>query len=144
MIDLTTILDGYKETGAGRGVARCPGPNHENGDRIPSLSIRLVDGDRWLLHCFSGGCEALDIVHALGLELSDLFEGEHKPQVPRRSRVPASDALAALDHECMVVGLIAADVVEHKAIDEGTWKRLALAVSKISAARAACCPARIS
>lgn len=49
-------------------TARCPA----HADRNPSLSVRLCDDGRVLLHCFAG-CEPAGIVRALGLEMRDLF-----------------------------------------------------------------------
>ena len=57
-----------KQTGPGRWIASCPA--HE--DRSPSLSIREID-DRLLIHDF-GGCDTGDVLAALGLNISDLFE----------------------------------------------------------------------
>ena len=51
--------------------ACCPA----HADTNPSLSIAEGDDRRVLLKCWAG-CEVLDIVHALGLELSDLFDKE--------------------------------------------------------------------
>ena len=56
------IGDGYR--------ACCPA--HESKSRN-TLTIKQADDGRVLLHDF-GGCSALDVVHGLGLELSDLFE----------------------------------------------------------------------
>ncbi len=42
-------------------------------DREPSLSMAQGDDDRALVMCFTG-CEAPEIVTALGLEMKDLFE----------------------------------------------------------------------
>lgn len=60
-------LRGLKRTGQGKWVACCPA----HGDKSPSLAIRDT-GDRLLLHCFAG-CAAVDVVHAIGLEMRDLF-----------------------------------------------------------------------
>lgn len=130
--DILDRLEGVRETGTDRWLARCPA----HDDRSPSLSIRDV-GDRLLVHCFAG-CDALDVVHAVGLELSDLF-ADSLPRDHRRKsthrRIPAGDILAAIDHEAHVVAIIASDVHEHRDIDSGTWDRLALAVSRIGGAR---------
>lgn len=48
-------------------MARCPA----HDDRKPSLSIKDA-GDKTLIYCFAG-CEAEDIMHAIGLELRDLY-----------------------------------------------------------------------
>ena len=61
-------LEKVTDHGEGRYTARCPA--HE--DRLPSLRVRIVE-DRILIHCFAG-CAPLDIVNAVGLSLSDLFE----------------------------------------------------------------------
>jgi hypothetical protein len=56
-----------------KGVAQCPA--HE--DRSPSLSFAEgVDG-RVVLYCFAG-CEAEDVVRALGLAWADLFPNGHR------------------------------------------------------------------
>ncbi len=56
-------------------LARCPA--HE--DKQPSLSIRLGDNGKILVHCHAG-CTAEAIVKAVGLELTDLF-----PEEPKRN-----------------------------------------------------------
>lgn len=56
-------------------LAHCPGPTHRNGDRDPSLSVTGVTG-RALLHCFTG-CQTADVLDALGLGLSDLYDDEN-------------------------------------------------------------------
>lgn len=77
-------LQGVKAAGLGRWRANCPA--HEGSSS--SLSIMTVDDGRILIHCFAG-CEAGDVVAALGMELSDLFppresSGEGYPEVRRR------------------------------------------------------------
>jgi DNA primase len=130
VVDLLNRLEGVKETGPNRWLAQCPAHH----DRSPSLSVRDAD-DRLLIHCFAG-CEPLDIVQAVGLELSDLFADQHEHVTTRHSRIPVRDILEALDHEAHVVAIIASDIHDHKEIDESTWDRLALAVSRIGNARA--------
>ena len=138
MIDtILNRLDAEKQTGEGRFIARCPA--HE--DRNPSLSIRNA-GELLLIHCFAG-CDTIDVLHPVGLELCDLFANrpEHR-RAPSRSRIPARDALATLDHESLVVAIIGADFLEQKEIDEPTWDRLGQAVNRINSTRARCAPAR--
>jgi len=133
-------LDGVRATGPDRWLARCPA--HE--DRTPSLSIRELDDGRVLLHDF-GGCGAADVVAALGLELKDLFpDWPHDNRIkPPSSRIPAADALAALDHEVHVVAIIGADILAHQTIDQPTWDRLARAVHQIGDTRALITPLKI-
>ncbi|EGV18773.1 hypothetical protein [Thiocapsa marina] len=65
---LLNRLEGVRAAGDGKWSARCPA--HE--DRSPSLSVRDT-GERVLLHCFTG-CESEDVLAALGLTWSDLYE----------------------------------------------------------------------
>lgn len=127
-------LQRVRSYGPGRWLTSCFGPLHEHGDRNPSLSVRDV-GDKLLLKCFAG-CGAADIVSALGLQLSDLFEKPLDHHVrPSHSRIPPRDLLELISEETSVVAIIAADFLGNKAIDEPTWERLAKAAQRISRAR---------
>jgi hypothetical protein len=123
-------LDRVKDTGAGRWLARCPA--HE--DRSPSLSIRESDG-RVLVWCFAG-CGALNVVQAVGLSMSDLFEAPLAHHVASsKSRLPARDLLEIISEETSVVAVIAADFLEKRAIAKTDWQRLAQAAARIGRAR---------
>jgi len=126
---LLSRLDRVKQTGPGRWIARCPA--HE--DRAPSLSIRETDG-RVLLHDF-GGCEIADVLAALGLTMSDLFEKPLANAGPSSSRIPARDLLEIISEETSVVSIIAADMLARRTIDETDWARLARAAARIGRAR---------
>ena len=102
---LVSRLDGVKETGHGRYVARCP--SHD--DKSPSLSITETDDGRVLLHCHAL-CECEDVLSAIGLTFSDLYQervGSEHSYKPVRQRFDARQVLAGLSHEVMVVCLIA-------------------------------------
>jgi len=134
-------LDGVRQSGPGRWLAKCPA--HE--DRSPSLSIREIDGGRVLLHDFAG-CDVESILAAVRLEFNDLYPPRDTVVPFRRAsspRLPAADALAALDHEAQVIAVIAADLHQHREIDEATWQRLALAARRIGEARAVVAPLRV-
>lgn len=64
-----------------RWSARCPA----HADRHPSLSVGVGHGGSVLLKCFAG-CRVEDIVRALGLEVSALFEHEGGGSIPPRGR----------------------------------------------------------
>jgi hypothetical protein len=130
-------LQGVRQTGPGRWLAKCPA--HE--DRSPSLSLRELDDGIVLVKCFAG-CGAADVVGAVGLGLSDLFPdraADHRRR-PSHSRVPVAEALASIDHEAHVVAAIGADLLAHREIDAPTWERLALAVHRIGDTRALVAP----
>lgn len=109
MTALLERLAGLRETGPGRFLARCPA----HTDKSPSLSIRLLDDRRVLVHCFAG-CEVGDVVAAVGLSMSSLFPppplGHHFRA--ERQRFPAADILEALAHEAVVLVLSAEGLAE--------------------------------
>ena len=134
-------LHGVRNTGHGRWLARCPA----HADRSPSLSVRELDDGRVLLHDF-GGCDVESILGAVGLQFADLFPPRASALSftrPTASRIPATDALQAIDHEAHVVAVIGADMLETREMDDPTWGRLAQAVHRIGDARAAVAPLRI-
>src|SRR3954449_1440367 len=71
MTDLLTRLGGIRKTATGW-TARCPA----HDDKQNSLSIHHRDG-KWLLKCHAG-CGNEDIVAAIGLTLSDLFDDNRR------------------------------------------------------------------
>lgn len=132
-------LDHVKATAPDKWLARCPA--HE--DRSPSLSVRELDGGRLLLHDF-GGCQTSDVLAALGLAMSDLFEkplGQHF--APTHSRIPARDLVAMLDHEITVAVLILNDVVQRRAVNESQVQRLILTAARVGKARDVAKPAKV-
>ncbi len=124
-------LDGVKQTAPNRWIARCPA----HDDHSPSLSISELADGQILIHCFAG-CEATDVMAAVGLQLSDLYPEplDHRIR-PSRSRIPARDLLALIDHEALAIGLIVGQFMEAQTLNEAGWQRLATAVSRISKAR---------
>lgn len=129
-------LDNPKQTAPGRWLARCPA--HE--DRSPSLSIRELEDGRVLIHDF-GGCQASDVLVALGLSMSDLFpkalagSGPAGGYGPSHSRIPAADLLQIISEEVSVIAIIATDLLESRSIGEADWQRLAQAAARIARAR---------
>ena len=139
---LISRLDGVKETGPGRYLSRCPG----HDDRSPSLAIKDGDDGRVLIHCFAG-CETEDVLSAIGMTFSDVMPeriGQDHSYKPIRNRISPRDALAALDHESLVVAIIGADILTHKKVDESTWSRLAQSVARINETRAMTAPAKVA
>ena len=133
-------LDAVKKTGPGKYLSRCPA----HDDRSPSLAIKEGDDGRVLIHCFAG-CATEDVLSAIGMTFSDVMPeriGAEHSYKPIRNRVNPRDALEALDHEALVVALVASDIHEHREIDDETWGRLSVAVGRINTARNACSPAR--
>lgn len=124
---------------AGEGWAACC-PAHQ--DRSASLSIGTGRDGRILLNCFAG-CPALEVVQAIGLQLSDLFPERIRPETPeerRQARLNARQyqfaaALPVLEFESRIVLIAAAVIRRGGEPDEGDLQRLEDAVERIEAIR---------
>ena len=68
--EIALALKGQR-TGADSYLCRCPGPMHRRGDVNPSLSVKVSDRGRLLLHCFVGDSyeEIVAALKARGLRL---------------------------------------------------------------------------
>jgi hypothetical protein len=131
---LLARLDGVRETGRGRWLAKCPA----HSDRSPSLSVRECDDGMILVHCFAQ-CDAGAVLGAVGLELRDLFPvalpgSRNAGLPPRRKPFPAADALKALAHESRIIAIVASDIAEGKSVPAEDADRVALAAGRIGAA----------
>lgn len=126
-------LEGVKQTGADRWVAKCPA----HDDKKPSLSIRDADG-KLLLHCWAG-CSAAEVVSAVGLTLADLFEKpltHNTPGASRPWRDSGLEALRALSAEGAAVFTTAALMAGGLELTEDDRRRMILAVERINGALA--------
>jgi len=131
MSNIETILsrlEKIKRAGTGRWMARCP--SHK--DKTASLSLRDLDDGRILLHCFAG-CNAGEVLGAIGLTINDLFPERLPDGRPERRPFPASDVLRAIAIEAQVISIVAVDVAQGVMIDSSVKDRVLLAVSRINA-----------
>ena len=131
---LISRLEGVRNTGQDRWIARCPA----HDDKSPSLAIREID-DKVLLHCFAG-CDVYEVVSSVGLELSDLFpeqiniEGS-KPI--KKNRFPAEAILQALAEEFVIAELGLAAIADGGTLNEKAQARMKLASNRFTSARIA-------
>lgn len=72
MID--TILQRLSHVRGSKGVYRARCPAH--GSTGLTLSIKDAGGGRTLMHCHAG-CDIQSIVHAIGLQITDLYPTDH-------------------------------------------------------------------
>jgi len=132
---LLARLDRVKQTGPDSWLACCPA----HDDRNPSLSIKQVS-DKLLVKCMAH-CETGDVMAAVGLSLSDLFDrplthnGKPLDHRQRRRYGQAQDALKVLDFEALIVQMAADDMAGGFALDPDHRKRLQIAVDRIKAIR---------
>lgn len=134
---LLSRLDGVRASGRGW-VAKCPA----HTDRSASLSLAEGRDGRALVKCFAG-CEVLDVVRAVGLELADLFPQRIADTSPA-SRAEAREAwrqsgwaaaLGVLGREASVVLIAARMLADGRALAADDQARLLLAVERIEGAR---------
>ncbi len=127
---LLSKLDKVKRTGNGRWMACCPA--HE--DKTPSLSIREIDGEKILVHCFSG-CSVYEVLGAVGLTFDDLFPQKTEQNFVKGERrpFPAADILRAVAGEAQFVYLCAHAVSKGETLLEQDLARLLVAASRIQA-----------
>jgi hypothetical protein len=132
---LETLLSRLDKVRAGNAVGRWNACCPAHQDRSPSLTIRLEDDGRILLHCFAG-CEPDAVLSAIGLQFSDLFPEpltrEFLPRIP----APFSplDALKCLTAESSIVAIAASDIVNGKPLDAQDLDRVATAAGRIATA----------
>lgn len=135
-------LDGVRRSGRGW-IARCPA----HADRSASLSVAAGDDGRVLIRCFAG-CSATAVVHALAIELGDLFPERLPPATPEarrelRERAMVAAIRAALDvvsREALIVRVAAEQVRRGVALSDPDALRLDQALERIEGARAALAP----
>ena len=122
---LISRLDKVRRTGRGTWIACCPA----HADKSPSLTIRETDDGKVLLHCFTG-CSALELIDAVGLEMSDLFPPRQHHGKAERRPFPAADVLRALAAEALVVASCGVSMLAGRFTDADR-ERLILAVQRI-------------
>ena len=115
-------LRGVKRHGD-RYMALCPA--HQ--DKSPSLSLSRGDGDRALIHCYAG-CQARDVLAAVGLELRDLFPGNMSEEQRQQYRRAALEKERLF--ECLVIEAAKSEAKAGSLSDESTV-RLALAKERV-------------
>ena len=127
--NLLSRLDGVRQTGTGRWLARCPA----HDDKNPSLSIGLVE-DRILLNCFAG-CPYFDVVNTVGLESSDLFPENLKKVNKKISKpFPAKDILKAIRSELSYIIICVSDMTKGEVLSPEDVEKLRKVIERFNAA----------
>jgi hypothetical protein len=116
-----------RKTGNDSWLACCPA----HDDKSPSLTVRALDDGRILLHCFSG-CGAVDVVGALGLEMTDLFPERLGEFRPVRQPFSAADVLRALRRESGVLAIAVSYTAEGKPLHAEHRARIDLCAERIA------------
>ena len=105
-------LEKVRRTGDNQYIACCP----HHGESNPSLSVTHKNG-RVLMHCFSHGCSPLNIVHSVGLQLSDLFDDNRQDFIP--STVSRKERAKADTQQHLVMRAIMRITITNQWVDDG-------------------------
>ena len=128
---ILNTLNGVKRKSQGRYVALCPVHN----EKTPSLAITDAGDGKVLLHCFGCGAGAIEIISALGIEISEIFPERDRFDCGKSARVKpvftSQQLLTAIHYEAIVVMIVASDILNGKKAD---FERLATAYKRIEAA----------
>jgi hypothetical protein len=119
-------LSKVKPSGKGRWNACCPA--HQ--DKSPSLSVRVLDDGRILMHCF-GGCDVGEVLGALSLTIEDLFPERLSDAKPERAPFNAYDVLKGISYELTIVALLASKLASSPLADKER-DRLFLSISRVN------------
>ena len=125
-------IEGVRQTGPGRWVFRVP----TRKDKRASGSARELDDGRLLIHDFAGDA-AVDILAAVGLDLSDLYPDNISTQ-GKSERRPflATDALRCVAFEALVVSAAAASLSNGEPLSPIDRERLLVAAERLNSAAA--------
>ena len=124
---LLSRLEKVKSNGSSKWLACCPA----HPDKSPSLGIKLTDDDKILIKCFSG-CSVVEIVTAVGLDLSDLmpesvdYKKGTKP--PRFNKYELFDLIL---HHAIILELAIGDLLSGDLLSEADLKTVVFAKSSI-------------
>jgi hypothetical protein len=130
---LLARLEGVRPKGSNQWSCKCPA----HADRSPSLSIKFADDGTILINCFAG-CDANDVLAAVGMNIRDLFPKPLAHSIFKKRRgLSAFDALRAMRHELSVVQFIAEDISNGQR-DELLLRRAQLAAARIQTALDLC------
>ena len=123
-------VEGVRQTGPGRWVFRVP----TRKDKRPSGSARELEDGRLLIHDFAGD-SSVDILAAVGLEMSDLYPANfaHHGKTERRPFL-ATDALRCVAFEALVVSAAAAALASGEPLSSVDRERLLVAAERLNAA----------
>ena len=128
--NLLSRLAGVRKSGNGRWKALCP----KHGDKHASLSIRELDDGRVLVHCFAG-CETVDVMHAIGLPMWELFPDAPSFHLPKARRPFAPmDVLRAVAQESLVAATISSNLRHDTKLSETDHDRLWTAATRLQSA----------
>lgn len=123
-------VEGVRPTGPGRWVFRVP----TRKDKRASGSARELEDGRLLIYDFAGD-SAVDILAAVGLEMTDLYpERLTTHGKPERRPFVSTDALRCVAFEALVVSAAAAAMATGEPLSSVDRERLLVAAERLNGA----------
>ncbi len=125
-------LHKVKKYKRGTYAACCPAHNDKN----PSLYVTEKSDGTLLIHCMSRQCSAVDIMAAIGLEMTDLFPeklSDHRRKIYQPWN--PGDILESLSRDMLVVSMHLEKFVNEKDLKAGEWMELKEINLRFNAAR---------
>jgi len=107
--DFLNRLEKVRQIAPDRWLSLCPG--HE--DKKPSLSVKVCQDETLLIKCFTG-CDAQQIVNAVGLELSDLFPKQNTYSKSIKNRPNYREAWLVANHYFWIIVIAVNDLEQNK------------------------------
>ena len=126
---LLNRLDKVRQTGPGKWIARCPA--HQ--DKSPSLSV-LDTGTRTVIHCFAG-CEAEDVLAAVGLGWRDLYRDEWQASGEAAAHKRVNLKFDPLEIERKVIAIAVARLEAGDDLNSYDLARYEIALERVKGAR---------
>jgi hypothetical protein len=128
---LLFLLSKVKRTKPNSWLACCPA----HDDRSPSLTVTELADGRVLIHCFAG-CDANEVLGAVGLDMTDLFPANNNQHFTKGERRPfvTADIFRAVASEVMIVYLSGNAMTKGETLSDVDMQRLLQATSRIQSA----------
>jgi hypothetical protein len=129
-------LDGVKQTGQDKWLAKCPAHN----DRNASFGIKRTTEGAILINCFAG-CDNESILASVGLTFADLFpprdSRDFDPTIPKTKppKFSASEMVRLCVFESSLVGLAMASILQGGTLEQTDLTRVQKALDTLDEIR---------
>ena len=131
--DFVSRLDKVKRTGPNRYIARCPA----HDDKSPSLTISVGNNGSVLVNCF-GGCGAIDVINAMGLDWSDLLPDNQDEVKPKKNVIYATEGLLLIQNEMRMSMLVMSKILSRKELIAEDYMTIRNALTRINTVMELC------
>jgi hypothetical protein len=134
--ELLKRLTNVKKKKENEWLACCP----VHPDKNPSMGIKLTDDGKILCRCFGCGASGVEIIQAVGMDVTDLFPPKEKTTYKHHTREYFNPAtvLSSLAYEAAVLERAAFCFTHGEEFTDKDRERIDLASQRISDAKTYC------